>query len=136
MYNPYSLEGKTILITGAASGIGKATSIESSKLGAKIVAVDLNAEGLEALKPQLEGEGHRYFAGNLCHEDFLKRLGEETPDLDGVFLCAGVSDTTPVKFISEEKIQRVFDVNLTAPIMMLKQFLLKKKIKKEVLWYG
>lgn len=130
MYNPYSLEGKTILITGAASGIGKATSIESSKLGAKIVAVDLNAEGLEALKPQLEGEGHRYFAGNLCHEDFLKRLGEETPDLDGVFLCAGVSDTTPVKFISEEKIQRVFDVNLTAPIMMLKQFLLKKKIKK------
>ena len=66
MYNPYSLEGKTILITGAASGIGKATSIESSKLGAKIVAVDLNAEGLEKLMPQLEGEGHLSFAGTLC----------------------------------------------------------------------
>ena len=50
MYNPYSLEGKTILITGAASGIGKATSIESSKMGAKIVAVDMNAAGLEALR--------------------------------------------------------------------------------------
>ena len=55
MYNPYSLEGKTILITGAASCIGKATTIESSKMGAKIVAVDLNAEGLAALKRQLEG---------------------------------------------------------------------------------
>ena len=130
MFNPYSLDGKTILITGAASGIGKATSIESSKLGARIIAVDMNEEGLRNLMPELEGDGHLSFAGNLCNEDFLKSLGEETPALDGVFLCAGVSDTTPVKFITEEKIQRVFDVNLTAPIMMLKQFLVKKKINK------
>ncbi len=130
MYNPYSLEGKTILITGAASGIGKATSIESSKLGAKIVAVDLNGEGLEKLMPQLEGDGHLQFTGNRCDEEFLKNLGEESPALDGVFLCAGVSDTTPVKVITEEKLKRVFDVNLTAPIMMLKQLLVKKKINK------
>ena len=130
MYNPYSLAGKTILITGAASGIGKATSIESSKLGAKIIAVDLNAEGLQSLMLQLEGEGHLAFAGNLCNEDFLEELGESVPQLEGVFLCAGVSDTTPVKFITEEKIKRVFGVNLTAPIMMLKQLLLKKKINK------
>lgn len=129
-YNPYSLEGKTILITGAASGIGKATSIESSKLGAKIVAVDLNAVGLEKLMLQLEGEGHLSFAGNLCNEDFLKVLGEKTPALDGVFLCAGVSDTTPVKFITEDKIDRVFGVNVVSPIMMLKYLLGKKKINK------
>ena len=60
----------------------------------------------------------------------MNELGQNVPALDGVFLCAGVSDTTPVKFITEEKIQRVFDVNLTAPIMMLKQFLVKKKINK------
>ena len=130
MYNPFTLEGKTILITGAASGIGKATSIESSKLGAKIIAVDMNEKGLEELMPKLEGEDHLSFAGNLCHEDFLKQIGESSPALDGVFLCAGVSDTTPVKFITEEKIQRVFDINLTAPIMMLKQLLVKKKINK------
>jgi len=130
MYNPYSLEGKTILITGAASGIGKATSIECSKVGGKVVAVDLNAEGLSALIPQLDGEGHLSFAGNLCKEEFLKDLGDLVPVLDGVFLCAGVSDTTPVKFITEEKIDRVMSVNLVAPIMMLKQFLVKKKINK------
>lgn len=130
MYNPYSLEGKTILITGAASGIGKATSIECSKVGAKVVAVDLNSEGLAAVMPQLEGEGHLSFSGNLCDEEFLKGLGEQVPALDGVFLCAGVSDTTPVKFITEEKIARVMNVNLVAPIMMLKQLLVKKKINK------
>lgn len=130
MYNPYSLEGKTILITGAASGIGKATSIESSKLGAKIVAVDLNGEGLSSLLSQMEGSDHLSFTGNLCDDDFLKQLAEDVPLLDGVFLCAGVSDTTPVKFITEEKIDRVFDVNLKAPIMMLKQLLVKKKINK------
>lgn len=130
MYNPYSLEGKTILITGAASGIGRATSIECSRMGARLVAVDMNAEGLANLMPNLEGRGHLSFAGNLCHEEFLKQLGDDSPALDGIFLCAGVSDTTPVKFITEEKIKRVFDVNLTAPIMMLKQFLIKKKINK------
>ena len=128
MYNPYSLEGKTILITGAASGIGKATSIESSKVGARIVAVDLNAEGLDALMPQLEGEGHLKFSGNLCDEEFLQSLAVEVPELNGVFLCAGVSDTTLVKFITEDKIDRVMNVNLKAPILMLKYLLKKKKI--------
>ena len=130
MYNPYSLEGKTILITGAASGIGKATAIESSKLGARIVAVDLNPDGLSQVMPQLEGDGHSSYVGNLCDESFLKEISENVPALDGVFLCAGISDTTPVKFISQEKIKRVFDVNLTAPIIMLKHLLVKKKINK------
>lgn len=129
-YNPYSLDGKTILITGAASGIGKTTLIECSKLGAKLVAVDLNADGLAAVMSQLEGEGHISIAGNLCDEDVLKNIAEQTPALDGVFLCAGVSDTTPVKFITEDKIERVFGVNVVAPIMMLKYLLGKKKINK------
>lgn len=128
MYNPYSLEGKTILITGAASGIGKETAIESSKMGAKIVAVDLNADGLNALAPQLDGEGHLTFDGNLCNDEFLKLLAENAPVLNGVFLCAGVSDTTLVKFLTEEKIDRVFNINVKAPVMMLKYLLKKKKV--------
>ena len=129
-YNPYSLEGKTILITGAASGIGKTTTIECSKLGAKVVLVDLNSIGLDAVMPLLEGEAHVSFAGNLCNEGFLITLAEQTPELDGVFICAGVSDTTPVKFITQDKIDRVFSVNVDAPILMLKHLLSKKKINK------
>lgn len=128
MHNPYSLEGKTILITGAASGIGKATSIECSKVGAKVVAVDLNEAGLDALMAQLEGEGHIKFSGNLCDEAFLQELADSVPPLNGVFICAGVSDTTLMKFVTTDKIDRVFGVNVIAPVMMLKGFLKKKRI--------
>lgn len=128
MYNPYSLENKTILITGAASGIGRATAVECSRVGAAIVAVDMNSEGLDNLASQLEGTGHLFLSGNLCDDDFLQTIASEIPVLDGVFLCAGVSDTTLVKFITEEKIDRVFDINVKAPTLMLKYLLKKKKI--------
>lgn len=49
MYNPYSLEGKTILITGASSGIGRATAIECSKLGACVILVARNEERLKSV---------------------------------------------------------------------------------------
>ena len=41
-YNPFSLEGKTILVTGASSGIGQTTAIECSKMGAKVIITDRN----------------------------------------------------------------------------------------------
>lgn len=131
IHNPYSLEGKTILITGAASGIGKATTIECSKMGATIVLVDMNADGAHYVLQQLDAtKDNLVLSGDLTSEEFLSELSDKVPCLDGVFLCAGVSDTTPVKFYNEEKIKRVFDINLVAPVMMLKQLLLKKKINK------
>ena len=47
MYNPFSLEGKTILVTGASSGIGRVTAIECSRLGATIVITARNEERLK-----------------------------------------------------------------------------------------
>ena len=60
-YNPFSLEGKTLLITGASSGIGQATAIECSKLGAKVIITARNEERLKETLSKMEGEGHQFF---------------------------------------------------------------------------
>ena len=57
-YNPFSLEGRVILITGASSGIGQATAIECSKLGAVVILTGRNEERLKQTILMLEGEGH------------------------------------------------------------------------------
>ena len=129
MYNPYSLEGKTILITGASSGIGRCTAIECSKMGAKLVITGRNRERLNDTLSNLEGEGHWIFAGDLTEDKTIEALMERLPQLDGVFFCAGVTDTTPAKFIDEEKIERVFNINIISPMLLTKWLVKKKKIQ-------
>ena len=128
MFNPYSLEGKTILITGASSGIGRETAIECSKMGAKLIITARNEERLHLTFELLEGINHQMIIGDICSEDFTKQLATDIPELNGVFLNAGVSDTTLVKFITKDKIDRVFDVNVKAPVLLMKYLLKKKKI--------
>ena len=77
MYNPFSLEGKTIFVTGASSGIGQATAIECSKMGAKLVITGRNAERLQQTIEQLEGDGHRSVIAELTNDEDVKRVIEE-----------------------------------------------------------
>lgn len=129
MYNPYSLEGKTILITGASSGIGRRTAVECSKMGAKLVITGRNEDRLNDTLLSLEGEGHLKFAGDLTEDKAMEALMEQLPPLNGVFFCAGVTDTTPAKFIDEEKIERVFGINIKSPMLLTKWLVKKKKIQ-------
>ena len=69
-YNPYSLEGKTILVTGASSGIGKATAIECSKLGARVIITGRDEARLQQTLSSLEGEGHVVIAAGLSEFQF------------------------------------------------------------------
>lgn len=131
MYNPFSLEGKTILITGASSGIGRQTAIECSKMGATLVIAGRNQDRLNDTLTSLEGEGHLMFVGDLTEDSTMMALMEQLPPLNGAFFCAGVSDTTPVKFIDEEKIERVFSINIKSPMLLTKWLVKKKKIQSE-----
>ena len=65
-YNPFSLRGKTILVTGASSGIGQATAVECSKLGARLAVCARNPERLQETFTQLEGEGHSQIIAELA----------------------------------------------------------------------
>ena len=129
-YNPFSLEGKTILVTGASSGIGQATAIECSKMGAKLVITGRNAERLQQTFNQLERGGHQQVIAELTKDDDIKRLVEGCSDLNGVVLCAGKCLTLPFNFCTREKFDEMVAVNYFAPVELLRQLSKKKKILK------
>ena len=75
-YNPFSLSGKTILVTGASSGIGRAIAVECSRMGATVILTARNAERLEKTLSMLEGTGHAVVAADLTEENDRKHLIE------------------------------------------------------------
>ncbi len=129
-YNPFSLEGKTILVTGASSGIGRATAIECSKLGAKIVASGRNLDRLEQTMSELQGEGHIAIAAEITDQAQLQTLVESCPSLDGAAFCAGIANTTLFNFADKEKYQEVFDTNFFSPTELFRLLVKKKRLGK------
>ena len=131
MYNPFSLEGKTILITGASSGIGRATAIECSKLGARCILTARNEERLNEALSQLEGDGHSFIVADLTNPEDIERLATEVPELDGLVNNAGIAHTKLIAFLKQADLDCVFRTNTYGPIMLTKWLLKKKKIKGE-----
>ena len=129
-YNPFSLEDKIILITGASSGIGQKTAIECSKMGAKMVVTGRNAERLQDTFAQLEGEGHMQKLAELTAQEDVERLIEGLPVLDGLVLCAGSGITKPFQFSSRDQFDKVFNVNYFAPVELLRLLVKKKLLAK------
>lgn len=130
-YNPFSLQGKTILITGASSGIGRETAIQCSKLGAKMLITARNEERLKETLSMMEGEGHKMFLAELTDKEDVDNLVEQVDAINGLVLCAGRVMTAPFMFNTREKYDEVFNVNFFAPVELLRLLLKKKKIRKE-----
>lgn len=130
MYNPYSLAEKTILVTGASSGIGRSTAIECSRLGAKVIVTGRNRERLLETYGKLEGVGHEQIAIDLSSEEGLETLVQSVPKLDGCVSNAGVVETIPLQFISIEKYDKILGINTKVPIFLTKLLIKAKKIKK------
>jgi NAD(P)-dependent dehydrogenase (short-subunit alcohol dehydrogenase family) len=129
-YNPFSLDDKTVFITGASSGIGKAIAIECSKMGASLVITGRNAGRLNETFNQLQGGNHSQIIADLLVEDQTKLLIEKLPLLDGVVYSAGIVTTLPFQFISKEKLIELFLVNFISPTLISQQLLKQKKINK------
>lgn len=126
-YNPFSLSEKTILVTGAAGGIGRAVAAECAKMGARLVLTDIVKQGLEDTLNNIEGEGHIFVVTDMTNQDELDRLVAEVPDLDGMVSNAGITKPAPVKFIKKEDMERIMSINALAPIYLTQKLLKKKK---------
>jgi NAD(P)-dependent dehydrogenase (short-subunit alcohol dehydrogenase family) len=129
MYNPFSLSGKTILVTGASSGIGRATAVECSKMGANVVITGRNAERLQETYEQLEGEGHLLIIADLQKENDLIQIVDNLPILDGLVNNAGITITLPVPFINCKALNDVLQTNTIAPILLTQGLVKKKKLR-------
>lgn len=129
-YNPFSLLDKTILITGASSGIGQTTAIECSKMGAKLIITGRNEQRLKETFDHLEGEGHKMISLDLSTMEGVNQLVDFVPILDGMLNNAGVTTAKPVGFLSDKELRRIFDINLYSPILLTNLIVKKKKIRK------
>lgn len=132
MYNPFSLQGKTIFVTGASSGIGKATAIECSKNGARVVIIGRNENRLQETFNELaENEfEHIKFVLDITVEASVNSMIEKLPKLDGIVHAAGIANTTPFQFLEKRKMSEIFDINFFSPVVLTKSLVKMKKISR------
>ncbi len=134
VYNPFSLQGKTVLITGGAGGIGSASAQTCIGLGARVILTDIREDALQATLASLPesqtGEPNLCFTADLTDAEQLAALVDFCPHLDGLVCNAGVMKLTLTQFITEEELTRIQKINLNAPILLTRSLLKKKKIKK------
>lgn len=131
MYNPYSLEGKIILVTGASSGIGRSVAIECSKLGATLVITGRNSVRLNETFLQLNNNKKNIqIPADLTNFSDIEKIVELTPNLDGLVNNAGKTKVLLVKAIKKRFLEDILETNTIAPILLTQ--LLVKKAKMNV----
>lgn len=131
-YNPFSLEGKTILVTGAGSGIGRAISVVAAKMGARIILVDVSEAGMKETLALLPGNEmyHKEELVDLSNFTEIENLVDRVDALDGLVNNAGISNTRPLHMIKEEDFDKVIGLNTKAPILLTNLLFKKKKLNK------
>ena len=129
-YNPFTLEGKIILVTGASSGIGRGVAVACSKMGATVVLNGRSQQKLDETFSQLAGDGHTVLAADLTDKDAVARMIVETPKLDGIVHCAGIGQRVLCKQLKERDVNSVMDANFKGPVLLQQALLEAKKVNK------
>ena len=115
MLDYIQMEGKHILITGGASGIGRQTAITLSQLGARVSIMDLQEEGLKGTLSMLAGEGHSIHVTDLSKIEELEPLVvdivKETGAFDGFVQCAGIVKNLPLINYKYDRLHKIMLVN-------------------------
>ena len=128
-FNPFTLEGKVIFVTGASSGIGRQIAINCSRMGATIILNGRNKERLQEVLKELENDNHQIAEGDITQKADISNIIASLPKLDGIVHCAGIDHRKPAKFMEEEDVNRVMGTNFAAPILLQSELLRQKKVK-------
>ena len=128
MINPFSLKGKTILVTGASSNIGRQIAVKCSEMGAKVILSARSEERLKETLDMMSGEGHQLLSCDLSDVEAIPLLVEQVPEMDGVVMCAAIFRTTPIRNNRRKYTEEIFNTNTFANIDLVQLLLKKKKI--------
>jgi NAD(P)-dependent dehydrogenase (short-subunit alcohol dehydrogenase family) len=124
--NPFAMKGRTILVTGASSGIGRETAILLSRLEANVVITGRNALRLEETRSLMTGATHRTEVFDLTDADaipeWVRRVTLQAGPLNGLVHSAGVQQTTPLRVVSAARIEEVMRTNVVSAIMLVRGF--------------
>lgn len=129
MDNPFNLQNRRILVTGASSGIGRECCIRIASQGGVVVATGRNEERLQATLGALSGQGHTSITGELWELVSSGKLKTLLPELDGVVHSAGVTKIVPVKLLNEATVREIMRINYEAPVMLTQQLLKNRQLR-------
>lgn len=127
----FSLKGKTILVTGASSGLGRQTAISASQSGAVVMLTGRDTGRLQQTFEMLEGEGHKILNADLTIQSDIDALAAALPELNGVVYSTGISDLSPARFITAATIEKTFSISFNASVLLTSALLAKKRIAKK-----
>ena len=126
---PYGLAGKTVLVTGASSGIGRAVAVRCAEAGARVIATARDAARIDAAVAAMPGAGHRAIAADLVDAKALRELADGCGALDGVVHSAGVRGLSPIRMASEKFLRQVMQINYEAPVLLTQRLLYKNALQ-------
>lgn len=122
MYNPMNLTGRSVLVTGASSGIGRACAVTLSKLGARVVLSARREDELNETLTMLEGSGHSIYVCDLSDPVDVSKVVAQIGKVNGLIHSAGVSPMSPIGCVSESEIEEVFKVNCFSFLELMKHY--------------
>lgn len=122
MANPYSMEGRQVIVTGAAQGIGQAVARLIVEMGGKVAAIDLNGDGLKTLTDEC-GDSVMTFTGSVTDqtvtESAIEAMTKEWGGCTGLFNNAGIVRAAMIHKMEREIWDQVIEVNLTGVYLTL-----------------
>lgn len=126
----FRLDGKIVLVTGASSGIGRATAQICASLGAKLIITGRDKNRLQESLMSLEGKGHRSVVFDFENGEFEDITSNINEKLDGIVHSAGLLEYIPFAFTNSSKLDRIMRVNFIVPFTLTQILVKEKKIQK------
>lgn len=126
----FTLSGKTILVTGASSGIGREVAVQCALGGATVLITARNENRLNDTLALLNGKLHKLFVCDLLKTEEIKKLCELLPVIDGVVHCAGVVKPYPIAFLTSEKVSETMSANFHSVVELTTALFKSKKVNR------